>query len=282
MSTRTLVQRTNMYVLRPTNFNEALQFAELIAKSDFVPRDYKEKPGNVLVAIQMGSELGLAPMQALQNIAVINGRPTVWGDAMLALVTAHKDCVDIQESIDDEKATCTIKRRGRSPITRTFTIAEAKHAGLADKQGPWKQYPKRMLQMRARAFALRDAFPDALKGLNMTEEVMDYDESPATTTFTYVNGHEPQDEQAYEVANESQTMGKPNYLELIQQAQTCDELQKLGADIKAAELKPELRDELRQAYTKRWQVLSVPKTQKVSAKLKSRLRADTLISEPVT
>jgi len=279
MTTRTITQRTNMYVLRPTNFNEALQFAELIAKSDFVPRDYKEKPGNVLVAIQMGSELGLAPMQALQNIAVINGRPTVWGDAMLALVTAHKDCVDIQEINDDEKASCTIKRRGRSPITRTFTIAEAKHAGLADKQGPWKQYPKRMLQMRARAFALRDAFPDALKGLNMTEEVMDYDESPTTMTFTYVNGHEPQDEQAYELLNESPTQSQPNYLELIQQAQTCDGLQKLGAEIKIADLEPALRDELRLAYTKRWQELSIPKTQKVSAKLKSRLRVNTLATE---
>ena len=62
-------------VLVPTNFDQLVRFSEMAAQSDLVPRDYKGKPANVMLAVQMGSELGLAPMQALQSIAVINGRP---------------------------------------------------------------------------------------------------------------------------------------------------------------------------------------------------------------
>jgi len=56
---------------------------------------------------------------------------------------------------------------------RTFSVKDARLAGLMNKAGPWKQYPKRMLQMRARGFAIRDAFPDALKGVITYEEASD-------------------------------------------------------------------------------------------------------------
>ena len=166
------------FSLVPTSLTEAKEFATLISKSDMVPKDYKEKPSNVLVAIQMGMELGLPPMQALQNIAVINGRPAVWGDAMLALVRSNAACDWVKETItgDGDKmvATCSIQRRGDpEPTTRTFTVDDAKKAGLWSKEGPWKNYPKRMLQMRARSWACRDAFPDALRGIGMVEEVQD-------------------------------------------------------------------------------------------------------------
>lgn len=51
---------------------------------------------------------------------------------------------------------------------------DAAKAGLKGKQGPWTQYPKRMMQMRARSWALRDVFPDVLRGMPVAEEVMDY------------------------------------------------------------------------------------------------------------
>jgi len=161
------------FSLTPKTFQEAMKYAELIASSDLAPKDYKGKPGNVMVALQMGAEIGLKPLQALQNIAVINGRPCVWGDAMLAIVRAHPDFEDINEYDDNGIAVCTIKRKNQSPVKRTFSSADAKTAGLLNKQGPWTQYPARMRQMRARAFALRDAFPDALKGLSSAEEAQD-------------------------------------------------------------------------------------------------------------
>jgi len=130
-----------------------------------------------MIAVQMGSELGLAPMQAIQNIAVINGRPSVWGDAMLALVKASPVCDDVIETFEGEGdslvAICVAKRKGKAPVESRFSVDDAKAAGLWGKSGPWQQYRRRMLQMRARGFALRDAFPDVLKGLISAEEAAD-------------------------------------------------------------------------------------------------------------
>ncbi|WP_407280572.1 recombinase RecT [Aromatoleum evansii] len=161
------------FSLAPKDLDEAMRFADMLASSVLVPKDYVGKPGNCLVAIQWGMELGLQPMQAMQSIAVINGRPSLWGDAMLGLVKSHPAFEWIKEECDGNVATCTIKRRGEPEVTQVFSMEDAKRAGLTGKQGPWTQYPKRMLQMRARGFALRDAFPDALRGLISSEEARD-------------------------------------------------------------------------------------------------------------
>jgi hypothetical protein len=163
----------------PTTFSEAKTFAGELAASNLVPKAYAGKPLDILVAIQWGNEIGLAPMQALQNISVINGKPSVYGDAAMALVQAHPACEGVEEFFEGEGtpnpiAVCIAHRRGRKPVTAKFSVEDAKRAGLWNKQGPWTSYPKRMLQMRARGFALRDAFPDALKGLITTEEADDY------------------------------------------------------------------------------------------------------------
>jgi hypothetical protein len=134
------------------------------------------------VAMQCGAEVGLPPVQSLQSIAVINGRPTIWGDALPGLVWGSGLCDGIEERIegtgDNRTAICIARRKGVSPTERRFSMADAKRAGLLGK-GPWTQYPDRMLQMRARGFALRDAFADVLKGLQIREEVLDY---PAEAT----------------------------------------------------------------------------------------------------
>ena len=166
-------------VLEPTNLTEAMDFAKVIAQSPMVPDAYRGQPANVLVAVQWGYELGLAPMQALQNISVINGKPSIWGDSMLALVKAHPAFRGIKEFMDGEVAVCVVKRalpNGEIEETKkTFSMSEAKHARLTSKGGAWQSYPNRMLQLRARGFALRDSFPDAIKGLITVEEARDYD-----------------------------------------------------------------------------------------------------------
>jgi hypothetical protein len=159
--------------LSPQTFEQALTFSGYLADSDLVPKDFKGKPGNCLIAMQWGSELGLKPLQALQNLAIINGRPSLWGDAVIALVRGSALCGWVLETDDGFTATCKVKRRGEPEQLRTFSMDDAKAAGLMGKAGPWTQYPKRMRQMRARAFALRDVFPDVLRGLPVAEEVMD-------------------------------------------------------------------------------------------------------------
>jgi hypothetical protein len=161
----------------PTNLTEAIALSKLIAGSDLAPKDFKGKPANVLIAMQMGAEVGLAPMQSLQNIAVINGRPSLWGDAALGVVQVHPEYEWHKEGWDGQKADKVawfqIKRKGQEAYTTRFGVADAVKAGLWGKAGPWQTYPDRMLQMRARGFGLRDKFADALRGLSIAEESMD-------------------------------------------------------------------------------------------------------------
>jgi hypothetical protein len=165
--------------LSPQTFEQAERYADKIAASSLCPTAFKGKGGDVLIAMQMGAEVGLSPMQAIQNIAVINGRPSLWGDAALGVVRSHPHCVNVREwpegSVKDLTAIayCGVTRKGQTEEVRSFSIEQAKIAGLWGKPGPWTQYPERMLQMRARGFAIRDTFPDALRGLQIAEEAQD-------------------------------------------------------------------------------------------------------------
>ena len=164
-------------------FDDAFRFAKVVAATEFAPKDFRGKPEACLLAIQHGAELGLSPMQSLQSIAVVNGRPSVYGDTALAVCKGSPVCEWVRERIEGDGdamvAICEAKRRGDAePVVSRFTMADAKRAGLAGKSGPWTQYPRRMLQMRARGFALRDAFPDLLHGLITAEEAQDYPTTP--------------------------------------------------------------------------------------------------------
>ncbi|MCZ0926493.1 hypothetical protein L0636_01140 [Halomonas janggokensis] len=170
-----------MQAMTPRTFDDVWRMSQMIAESDLAPKDYKGKPGNVMIAWQTGVELGItSPMQAIQNIAVINGRPTLWGDMMLAICRAAPAWseADFQEWIEGEgmgmTAHCTVRRRPNGNVAHyTFSAQDAQDASLLGKQGPWQQYKKRMLQMRARSFALRDTFTPELKGIRMAEEERD-------------------------------------------------------------------------------------------------------------
>jgi hypothetical protein len=167
--------------LSPTTFAEAERFAQMMAESTMVPPDFRGKPANIMFAMQFGAELGLSPLQSLQSISNINGKWAVYGDALLAIVLASPLCEDVIERLDGEddnlRAICEARRRGAAPKIQMFSVADAKKASLWGKQGPWTQYPRRMLQWRARGFALRDAFPDLLRGVITVEEARDIPES---------------------------------------------------------------------------------------------------------
>jgi hypothetical protein len=158
-------------------FEDAQRFAKAVISSGFAPKGMNE--AGVIVAIQMGAELGLPPMQAMQNIAVINNRPAVWGDAIPAVCMASGvfdqqawfEDFEIDDSGNPVAAICRCRRLGGQVIERRFSLEDAQRAGLLGKSGPWAQYPARMLQMRARSWALRDAFPDALRGFPVADRV---------------------------------------------------------------------------------------------------------------
>lgn len=170
-----------------TDLDGLWRFSQAVAKSGLAPKGI-QTPEAVLIAVEMGLEVGLPPMAALQNIAVINGRPSLWGDAQLAVCRGTGELEEFSEwyeqagkkltrnpsqFTDDTTAVCRVKRKGGEAVETGFSVSDAKTAGLWGKDGPWKQYPARMLKFRARSFALRDGFGDALRGLRAAEEVMD-------------------------------------------------------------------------------------------------------------
>jgi hypothetical protein len=171
-----------------TDIEAMYRWGVAVTSSGLAPKSF-DTPEKVVVATQLGLELGLSPMTALQSIAVINGRPTVWGDVALGLCHATGQVEEFSEWYEDDKgerlelnpttfadgvvAVCKMKRRGQKVVESSFSVADAKRAKLWGKQGPWSEYPARMLKARARGFAIRDAFPDALKGLYVAEEVRD-------------------------------------------------------------------------------------------------------------
>lgn len=151
--------------------------AELLAKSELVPKQFAGKPMDILIAGAMGARLGLDLFSSLSGIAVVNGRATLWGDALLAVCQQHPEWEDYKQEITGEgdkmAARVTVKRKNRSAHSETFGVEDAKRAGLWGKQGPWSQHPKRMMALRARAFALRTVFADALAGFHAKEELDD-------------------------------------------------------------------------------------------------------------
>lgn len=165
----------------PALYQHYQNVAVTLSKSSVVPNAYRGKPEDIFVAMAMGYQLGFPVEQSLQDIAVINGRPCLWGDGLLSLALNHPDCHSIiEEPIMKNGAVwgymCTVTRTGHEPHQQQFTMADAERAKLIGKQGPWTQYPARMLQMRARSFAIRDKFADALRGLRIAEVEQDHDD----------------------------------------------------------------------------------------------------------
>lgn len=182
MANDLITQQTRGLV--PTNIEEAYRMAKAFALAEMLPKSYgtgdpDKMAAKAFTAMQLGAEVGMSPMQSIQSIAVVNGMPSIWGDAQKALVISSPLCEYIKESFegtpydDDYKAICRVKRVGHDEIIAEFSVADAKAAQLWSKQGTWQTHKKRMMQYKARSFALRDGFPDVLKGLTHSAEEME-------------------------------------------------------------------------------------------------------------
>ena len=197
-------------LINVSNWNEAMSAAEKISQSNLCPPNFKGKKEDIITAWAMGSELGLKPLQSLQNISVINGKPCLYGDGMLALVKNDPRCLGVQESIEGEAeettAVCSVKRKYDGEHTETtvskFSIKDAKRAKLFNRP-VWQSYPLRMLQMRARGFALRNAFPDVLSGFISKEEAEDYPTQKGTRTINNLDDIKPKEIPNEKIKNET-------------------------------------------------------------------------------
>lgn len=157
---------------------EGRQLIETLAKSSIIPNNFRGKPDAILVVWLLGARVGLDVFASMQFIADINGKPTIYGDGALAVAYQNPRLKSlVEEYREDPKlgttARCTIHVKTQDePFVEEFSLADAKAANLLNKAGPWTQYPRRMLRMRARGYALRAAFPDSLAGFYLAEEMI--------------------------------------------------------------------------------------------------------------
>lgn len=211
--------QTGADVYVPKDMDQVFKLAEMLASSTMVPKDFKGQVGNCIIAMQWGAELGLKPLQAIQNIAVINGKPGLYGDIGKALLLGRGfkiDEADTEEIRRTEVARCTITRPNGSVITRTFSKQDAVDAGLWKSSGEsvWFKYRQRQMAWRAFWFAARDAAADVLKGMAGVEELRDY---APEKDVTPEGSHEaaPPVEKKSKSASIAEALKKPTVAEVV-------------------------------------------------------------------
>jgi len=155
--------------IEPTNMGELNALAQSAAKTGFFGA---KTPEQALVILMAGRDLGLSYSQALRAFHVIEGKPTLSADGMVAVCLVRRDVCEYFRtiSVDDKVATVETKRVGQDPQRYSFSMADAQRAGVAGKQN-WTRYPSRMLLARARAALARDVYPDLLLGLYDPDEL---------------------------------------------------------------------------------------------------------------
>lgn len=172
-STDIAVQPQNL----PGKMGEMMSMANILAKSGVVPASYAGRPEAIFAVVQYGKEFGIPPMTALQNMAFINGKPSMGTDLLAALAHRHPEWAGYTVLTYTEQKCEVVVRRlpkgAKTPVEfkGSFTIDEARAAGLIKAGGAWDKWKRRMLKHRAMSFALRDAFPDILAGTYTYEEM---------------------------------------------------------------------------------------------------------------
>ena len=251
--------------LQAQQLDIAIAIGEKLCASNLVPKSYQGKPLDAAVAIQWGLDVGMQPMQSLQNIAVINGIPTMWGDMLVAIVQSSPLCEELDVSYDASTATAkaTTKRKGRKPKTYTYSFAQAQAAGLVREGSAWHKHPQRMAENRARGWLLRNEYADLLKGFQVREVVIDDWGNPEekditppkhTTNSSTLNGF-------------LESIPKGRVLEELQdkilEATTNEELKGVGELISLTK-DQNLRDQLRVTYQDRLNQLKKVNTNAVN------------------
>jgi hypothetical protein len=153
---------------QPRSFAEAREMAEFMAKSELIPAAYRGKPSDIIVAAAMGASLGMTMATALQSIYVIQGRPSLYVEAAIAVVRASGQLVSLAVQGDETQATATATRQGGETMTTTFTMTQAQRMNLT-RNPSWTSQGAWMLETRAIGRVLHRLFPDILRGLGLVD-----------------------------------------------------------------------------------------------------------------
>jgi hypothetical protein len=162
-------------VITPRDLNETKSLAKDLSASALMPQALRRKPEDIMAIVMTGAELGLAPMQAIRGINIINGRVSLSADLMGALVKRQSDVCEFLQLVESTstRATYKTKRKGNpEATTMTFTIEDAQAAGLTGNM-TYKKHPAAMLRARCLSAICRAEYQDLCMGLydESTEEL---------------------------------------------------------------------------------------------------------------
>lgn len=167
--------------------SDVIKLANVICETEFVPEVYRGNAPATAAAILAGRELGIGPMTALRHVQVVKGSPSLSAEYKRARVLAAGHEFHILE-ITTQRCKVKGRRRGSTepPLEVTFTMDDARTAGLVRDKGAWKTRPRRMLFARAASELCDFLFSDIVNGLPTAELLTDggdgfegYDEAPA-------------------------------------------------------------------------------------------------------
>lgn len=159
---------------RPGALGERIAYARALAAANLLPKAYRDQPANVLLAMEYADALGLRPMAVIQNLHIIEGKPSASAELIGALVrrAGHRLRVHLEKPGTPEAVAIAEIVRSDDPeyvFTALWSLPRAKQAGLLGKDN-WQHYPEQMLKRRATSEAARDACPEVLSGLYEHDE----------------------------------------------------------------------------------------------------------------
>lgn len=217
----------------PKTIQECTSLAEVLSKSELLPKALRGKVPDVLMTILAGQEMGLAPMASLRNFHVIEGKAVMSGDGMVALVmgSGKAQYFDRVEESATSVTYETLRVGSKTPRRCTWTIDMAKAAALHLKDN-WRGYPRAMLAARAKSELARDVFPDVLAGVYTADEIGEY------------VPREPHDAIDAEIVSE--TIETPAEVAAIEAAETVEQLKALAKTL--GKLDGKQKEIAREAY----------------------------------
>ena len=173
MEEKAIVKKETQEVPVIVGLNQLEKAADYVVKSGLFGVTKKEQAVALMLLAQAE---GMHPMRAIQEYHIMQGRPAMRTDAMLARFQRAGGKVTWHE-LNDKKAKATFEHPQGGKVTIEWTIEMAKRAGLLDKQGSnWLKYPRAMLRARVISEGIRTVFPGVIVGIYTPEEVQDFAE----------------------------------------------------------------------------------------------------------
>lgn len=189
-----LVESNKQVTIFPNDadWKKMIESSEMLVQSGMLPKDINSR-GKAMAIMMKGHELGIPPMQAFSQISVIQGKPTISPELMLALIMRRfPETVIDYEQLDNEGCVMIVTRAPSKPQKFSFTMQDAINARLTNKDN-WKKYARAMLRSRCVAEMARSIFPDVIMGASYTAEELNVntDENCQPIDVTPANNNPP-------------------------------------------------------------------------------------------